>query len=201
MDRVIFAHVGILADTNATLLWYITRATAVSAYVVLVLVVGMGMARPIARQTGESLSWVFDELHQVLAVLLALLVAAHMTTLYHDVYYPFTLTNLLVPVNEPYDPQSSVRIGVIAVYTIILLLSTSFVRRHMPYRVWRGVHSISFLTFVLATYHGLNAGSDHQEPWMLAIYVGSTCGLGLLALFRLVGGRGKARVDKQTATS
>jgi predicted ferric reductase len=165
------------------LLWYLTRATAVSAYVVLSLSAMLGMLRGVARNSGERLSWITDELHQTLATVFFGLVLLHLITLIYDPFLPFSIANILLPVNEPYQPFG-VDLGVLALYTLVIVLFSSWIRRAIPYRYWRGLHYASFGTFVLVTLHGLLAGSDASQPWMRAIYAGAGGAVGFLALIR-----------------
>jgi sulfoxide reductase heme-binding subunit YedZ len=173
------------AAAASPLLWYLTRTTAVSAYVTLTIAVMLGMLRGVARTSGERLSWLVDELHQVLATVFAGLVVLHLITLFYDPFLPFSLPNLLLPLNEPYRPLP-VDLGVLALYTMVVVLCSTWIRRHIPYRYWRGVHYASFATFVLVTLHGLLAGSDASETWMRALYAGAAAAVGFLGLMRFL---------------
>jgi predicted ferric reductase len=165
-------------------LWYITRATATSAYVALSFSVMLGILQVIARNAAERLSWLVDESHKFIATLSGVLVLGHLVTLLLDPYLPFSLINLLLPLNEPYR-QTAVDFGVFGLYAMALLLLTSWLRRRMRYRLWRGVHYISFVMFALVTAHGWLAGSDSGEPWMRALYGGATAMIVFLTLVRL----------------
>ncbi len=175
----------IAADTPSPLLWYLTRTTAVAAYVTLTFAVILGMLRGVARGTGERLSWIVDELHQVLATVFASLVVLHLLTLIYDPFLPFSIKNILVPADEPYRPFA-VTLGVVALYTLVVVLGSTWIRRFIPYRFWRTIHYASFATFVLVTLHGLFAGSDTGEPWMRAIYAGASAAVGFLVVMRVL---------------
>src|SRR5579862_7496893 len=175
----------IAAAASSPVLWYLTRTTAVSAYVTLTIAVILGMLRGVARGSGERLSWVVDELHQVLATVFAGLVVLHLLSLFFDPFLPFSLSNLLLPIDEPYRPLA-VALGVIALYTMIVVLGSTWIRRFIPYRYWRILHYASFATFVLVTLHGLLAGSDASEPWMRAVYAGASAAVAFLILMRFL---------------
>jgi len=131
--------------------------------------VALGILRTIARNARERLSGVVDDLHQFVAALAALFVLGHLVTLLLDPFLPFSVLNLLAPVDEPYDPLP-VSLGVFALYAMVLLLFSSWLRRLLPYHLWRSLHYISFAAFALVTVHGLLAGSDAGEPWMRGVY-------------------------------
>jgi predicted ferric reductase len=176
-------HNGATSDPT---LWYLTRATAVAAYIALTASVYLGILRSIARTAGERLSWVADELHAVIATLAGLLVVGHLVSIKLDSFVSFSFANLLLPGNQPYQPVLGVNLGVFALYTMALLLLSSWLRRRIPYGLWRAIHYLSFVAFVLVTAHGLMIGSDAGEVWMRALYTGASCGLGFLLLMRLV---------------
>lgn len=174
-----------VAAQSSEVLWYLTRMTAVSAYIVLTLSALLGLLRGVARTSGEHLSWVVDELHQVLATIFGGLVLLHLITLYYHTFIPFSLVNFLVPGQQPYRPLA-VNLGVLGLYGLVIVLASSWLRRRISYRVWRRLHFVSFATFVLVTLHGLLAGSDAGEPWMRAVYYGSSAAVGFLVLMRLL---------------
>jgi predicted ferric reductase len=175
----------VLADVPSPTLWYVTRATAVSAYIALTLSVALGMMRTIARRSRERLSRVVDDLHQFVSTLAGLFVLGHLVALLLDPFLPFSLLNLLVPVAEPYRPLA-VALGVFSLYAMVLLLFSSWLRRHLPYGLWRFLHYISFAAFVLVTAHGWLAGSDSGEPWMRGVYGFATAAILFLTLARLL---------------
>ncbi|PWT71567.1 MAG: hypothetical protein C5B60_10760 [Chloroflexi bacterium] len=173
---------GNVADPT---LWYITRAAAVSAYVLLALVVDLGILRSLARQVGERASWVLDEVHQFLALLAAAFVALHLGVLLFDPFITFSVTNLLLPFGEPYK-SLGVSLGVLGLYALVVVLVSSWLRRHLSHRVWRGLHYGSFAVFVLVTLHGLLSGSDSGLGWLRSIYFAALASMLFLTFMRLM---------------
>ncbi len=169
--------------TSSPVLWYFTRTMGVSAYIALSLSVILGMLRTIARKSYERISWIVDELHQFIASLAGLLVVLHLVALKFDPFMPFSLLNLLLPINEPYSP-TAVAFGIVGLYAMMLLLLSSWLRRRLPYSWWRGIHYVSFIAFAMVTLHGWFAGSDSGEPWMRAIYAFATSSVIFLILVR-----------------
>jgi predicted ferric reductase len=157
-------------STANPFMWYATRAASVSAYILLTLTVAMGLARSLTHAARVRVSWLVEENHQILAAITAVFVALHLLTLLLDPLIPFSLLNLIVPVGEPYSPVA-VALGVIALYGMVAVLLSSWLRRRMSYRSWRTLHYASFVTFWLVTAHGVFAGSDTRQPWMYLIYI------------------------------
>lgn len=180
------AHTLAAAVTTASpALWYVTRAAAVSAYLLLTLTVALGILRSLARDFSIRPGWALDDIHQFLALLTGAFVVLHLATLVLDPFIPFSLADLLLPFAQPYRPFAT-DLGVLALYTLAVVLVSSWLRRRMSYRVWRGVHYTSFVTFFLVTLHGLLAGADAGAPWMHAIYIGSAAAIVFLVFFRIL---------------
>lgn len=160
----------------STLLWSLTRAAAVTAYVVLALTTVLGLLRSLARVTAIRTRWLtlsLDDLHQFSALLTAGFVALHLGTLLVDTYMNFSIVNILIPLAQPYRPFAT-DLGVLALYALGLVLISSWLRSRLKYATWRALHYASFVAFLFVTAHGLLAGSDASQPWMSAIYVAAT---------------------------
>ena len=82
--------------------------------------------------------------------------------------------------------------GALALYTLVIILVSSWMRRRLSYRLWRMLHYLSIATFVLVTLHGLLAGSDAGETWMRAVDA-APLAVGFLLLMRLLTSLSKAR--------
>lgn len=196
LTAVRLATFGVAGRASASpMMWYLTRTLAVAAYISLTASVLIGALRSVATQARERVSWIVDELHQFVAALATLLVLGHLTTLLLDPYLPFSLNNVLLPLSEPYRPFAVI-LGILAFYVMVALLLTSWFRSFMPYRMWRIVHYLSFVAFVLVTVHGLLAGSDAGESWMRGIYAGASAGFGFVVLFRVLGVQRKSSQAK-----
>lgn len=186
---------SLAAATGSADLWYLTRTTAVAAYVALTFSVIFGLLRTIARTSAERLSWVVDELHAFVATLAGVFVVGHLLTIKLDTFVIFSLRDLLLPGDGPYRPVA-VNIGIFALYVMALTLISSWIRRFIPYRFWRVIHYLSFLTFALVTVHGWLAGSDANEPWQRALYVGGAAAVTFLTVVRLVS---RPKISRQPA--
>ena len=185
MAHALMVPIVMAATAHASpTLWYVTRATAVASYVALAVAVILGILRSLARRTNERLSWIVDETHQFLSTLAVVLVAGHLVTLVLDPFLPFSVENLILPINEPYR-QTAVDFGVFGFYTLVVLWLSSWNKNRLPYTFWRNVHYLSFVAFVLVTLHGWQAGSDTNEPFMRGIYIGCSVAIAFLTAMRI----------------
>ena len=177
-----------LAAASATnvnpFMWYVTRAAASSSYITLTLLVILGLARSMTRLSGGRVAWWLDETHQFLALLTAGLVGLHLVALLFDAKIPFSLANLLIPIAEPYQPFA-VGVGVFTMYGMVAVLASSWLRRRLGHAKWRLIHYLSFAVFAGVTVHGVLAGSDSSQPWMIFIYVAAAISVSLLTLARI----------------
>jgi predicted ferric reductase len=180
-----FATITTISATANPFFWYVTRAAAVSSYIVLTVVVLLGIARTLVRTAGSRASWVLDETHQFLALLTAALVGLHLLSLLLDPLIPFSLQEFLLPVAEPYRPFA-VDLGVLTLYGLVILWLSSWLRRYISHTSWRALHYTSFVVFLLVTLHGVLAGSDSSLSWMLLIYLGASASVILMGLIRLL---------------
>jgi predicted ferric reductase len=179
---------GRVATSADPTLWYLTRAAAVSAYVLLSLTAILGLTRSLARARGVRSPWtivLLDDAHQFSALLTAAFVVLHLGTLVLDPFLPFSLRNLLVPSGEPYRPLAT-DLGVLALYALGIVLLSSWLRRRLSYGFWRNLHVLSFAAFALVTAHGLLAGHDTGQEWMTRLYVVASGCVGGLVVLRLI---------------
>lgn len=180
------ASVATLVATAAKnpFMWYVTRASATSSYITLTLLVILGLTRSMTRLNGGRVAWWLDEAHQFLALLTAGLMGLHLVSLLFDALIPFSLLNILLPVNEPYRAVP-VAIGVFTMYGMVVVLASSWLRRRTGQKTWRLLHYLSFAVFAGVTLHGILAGTDSGQPWMIFTYVAAALAVGLLTFLRI----------------
>lgn len=139
--------------------WYLSRSSGIVALVLLVLSVVWGVLlatralRPIDRP-----AWLLD-LHKWLGGTALVMTGLHMLGLYLDGYIEFGFTELLVPGTSEYRPLA-VAIGVLSFYVMVAVQATSYLRRWLSKRVWRGIHVLSYGLVWTAAIHAGMAGTD-----------------------------------------
>jgi len=106
-------------------------------------------------------NWLLD-MHRWLGGVALIFTVIHVAALLADTYVHFGLTQILVPFASHWHPVA-VAWGVVAFYLVLAVELTSLVRSHISKRLWRQVHTASFVLFVVATIHGLAAGTDTKS--------------------------------------
>jgi predicted ferric reductase len=161
--------------------WYLARSSGIIALVLLVLSVVWGVLLATrALRPYDRPAWLL-ELHQWLGGSALVMTGLHLLGLYLDGYVEFGPAELFVPGASEYRPLA-VAIGVLSLYVLVAVQLTSYFRRRLPKRVWRGVHLLSYGLVWGSTVHAGMAGTDVTNR----IYQGLALGLTALTVAAVV---------------
>lgn len=157
---------------NVPFWWLVARASGIVGYLAIVgsMTSGVILKTRLVQRVASPIAKM--EWHRILAIVGLGLVALHGVALVMDSYAQVSWTDLLVPGGTAYRPLW-VSAGVITLWLMLLVSATASWRKHFSARVWKGIHMASYAVFGLATVHGVMAGTDSSQPWMMGIYVGS----------------------------
>lgn len=159
--------------------WYLSRAAGITAYLLLFAAVALGIAtstRAGRRVFGQFA--VFD-LHRFLSIVALGMSLFHVYVLLGDGYFAYNFRQLTLPFLSPYRPWAVVA-GTFALYALVIIVASFYLRRFIGYRTWRVLHFATFGLYALVTLHAITAGTDTQTPWARTMYV--VTGLVILAL-------------------
>jgi DMSO/TMAO reductase YedYZ heme-binding membrane subunit len=176
--------VGWLAHEHDRLPWYVTRISALLAYLALTASVLYGLllsTKLLDRIAHRAVSFT---LHQDLASIGLALALVHAAVLMIDRSVPYSPLEVVVPFSGPYRPLW-VGIGQLALGLTIVVLFSFHVRRRIGQKTWRQVHYLSFLAFLAATMHGLMAGTDSGASWAFAGYLAAITSVSVLLAYRV----------------
>ncbi|MEI8336862.1 MAG: ferric reductase-like transmembrane domain-containing protein [Actinomycetes bacterium] len=179
--------------------WWISRSTGIIAWAVLSLSVIWGLALT-TRLLGKfpKPAWMLD-LHKHFASLASILVGVHVVSLMLDGYARFSLSDILIPMHTQWKP-GPIAWGVVSLYVLIAVQGTSLAKRHLPLKVWRMLHFLSYPLWALATAHFITAGTDAYEPVFAYTVIGTTILISALTLGRLLSPRA-ARVPSAASSA
>jgi DMSO/TMAO reductase YedYZ heme-binding membrane subunit len=118
-------------------------------------------------------AWLLD-LHRYLGGLAVIFVGVHVAAIMLDTFVSFGPLETFVPFASSWNP-GAVAWGIVALYLLLAVELTSLARSHLPLRLWRRVHYLSFGVFVFSTVHLLTAGTDRNNPALLLAVV-AVCG-------------------------
>lgn len=152
--------------------WILARASGLTAYALLTASVLLGLmvkSRPFGKAIRPATA---TDLHRFVSLLTVGAIAVHAIALVLDKAVPISIQSLFVPGLASYRPLWT-GLGVVAAELIVLIIASFSLRRFIGARNWRRLHWATYATFVLATAHGLFAGTDAGRPWATALYAGA----------------------------
>ena len=152
------------------LTWIILRAAGIGAYLMLFSSVSWGLVattsvfgKKVPKATAVSV-------HQFVSSVGLIFFGTHIGGLLLDRYMPFHPLDILVPLKATFKPVA-VAFGIAAMYSMIVVLVSSWTRRHIGPKWWRRLHLLTISTFSLAMVHGVFAGTDTGRAWMWWTYM------------------------------
>ncbi len=179
--------------------WWIARISGIAALVLFTFVISFGlvMTSKILLKYRFALNSDVLEKHQFIATYLAYsFVFLHFIVLMFDDTVRLKIQEILIPfianrdflTVRGYNLNFAIGIGVLAFYFASILVITSRLKNKIISSItWRKIHYSSFIFWVLFMVHGFTAGSDSNEPWMIAIYIWSLLQVGGLIILRVFG--------------
>lgn len=141
--------------------WYIAQSGGIVAWALAPLAVIGGLQLSTRLVSKPAPAWVLD-LHRFLGGLSVSFVVVHLIGLAADPFIGYGAADLLVPFASSYRP-SAVALGIIGMYLLFAIEITSLAMRRLPRSTWRAIHFTSYVVFVVATVHGLTAGTDRNN--------------------------------------
>lgn len=202
-------------DVSEQLWWYVARSSGIVSWCLLAASVGLGITmslRAAARRRGIRPSptssrlranWLLD-LHRFLGGVATIFVGVHVGAIVADSYVHFGPTDVLVPLASSWHPVA-VAAGIVAMYLLLAVELTSLARNRLTRNpstrwVWRFVHGASFPLFVLATLHGISAGTDASALWLRTAMLLSAAIVTVLCAVRILQGRYATAVPTRRPT-
>jgi predicted ferric reductase len=175
----------LLAIDRSQATWYVTRSAGIVAYLLLWLSTLWGLAVP-SKILGGMLhgSFTFD-FHEFISLLAIGFLAVHIGILLFDQYLTFSLIQVLLPFLSAYRP-AWVGIGVLSMYTVLLVTLTFYLRERIGRKAFRTIHTLSLLGFFGAALHGLFSGTDSALPAMQLMYAGTFASVVFLGAYWLI---------------
>jgi len=170
---------------NAEALWYLTRGSGIVSLVLLTLAVLAGIVTSARWARPRWPRFVMEGLHRNVSLLSTVFVVVHIASAVLDGYVPIRWIDAIVPFEAAYKPLW-LGLGALSLDAFLALAVTSLFRARLGYRTWRGVHWLAYGCWVLALVHGLGAGSDRDQAWMLGLDFVAVASVVAAAAWRLL---------------
>jgi hypothetical protein len=144
---------------NDKIWWYLSRSSGIVALVLLVAALVWGILLSTrALKPHDRPAWLLD-LHRWLGGMALVMTGLHLLGLMLDGWVSFGFVEVLVPGTSTYRPFA-VAVGILSMYVMVAVQASSYMRRWLPPRVWRGIHVSSYGLVWGATVHAGLAGTD-----------------------------------------
>jgi predicted ferric reductase len=166
--------------------WCISRASGLMAYLLLWLVMFFGLAirTPLLKKIfSPAFSY---ETHTWLSVQALILVFFHSGALLWDKYLQLKVLDLIMPFHSQIY-TTEITLGILGLYLMIILILTSYFRKFFSQKIWRGIHFLNILLFIIATVHAFLLGTDLQSsPLTQNIFIGLDATLIIVLLVNII---------------
>ena len=180
--------------------WYVTRSSAIIAWILMTLSViwGVLLATRIFRKVDSPGH--LQDLHRYLGSAALVLIGVHMVTLMLDGWLHFTPGELLVPGRTLYR-TIPVALGIIAFYLLVIVYGSSLLRRWLPPRFWKALHYFNYAAVLLVSFHAGFTGTDVGRWWYFSVSVAIIALTATTLIVRLVMSSAPAAARAATTTS
>jgi sulfoxide reductase heme-binding subunit YedZ len=150
--------------------WLASRASGVTALVLISLAVGIGLSMAGRLPNRPALRRRLVATHEHLALAGLVAIAVHGITLLGDRWLHPGPVGVLVPFVMDHQPVFT-GLGILGGWLAALLGLSFYVRHRIGPALWRRMHRLTVVVWALAVVHALGAGSDGAMRWLQAIVV------------------------------
>jgi sulfoxide reductase heme-binding subunit YedZ len=153
------------ATFSTSPLWFLTRSTGITAFVLLTITTVLGVAA--TKRALASPAWprfATQQLHRNVSLLAMVVLVVHIMTTLLDSYVNVGWLSFVIPFWSSYRTLG-VALGTVAFDLLLLVVVTSLLRLRMPARLWRAIHFSSYAAWPMALLHFLNTGTDAGQGW------------------------------------
>ena len=149
------------AMNGTAVTWVLGRASGVTSYVLLLLLVSTGLvlAHPWARHLSRPSPRTRLAVHVSLATFTLVFTVLHVVVLATDEYAQVGWRGALLPMASVYRPVP-VTLGVIALWSGLVTGLTARLAGRVAARIWWPIHKVAAVALVLVWAHSVLAGSD-----------------------------------------
>lgn len=167
--------------------WYLSRASGFIAYTLfwLTMVFGLLLSTRLSSQLGRyfTASRLFV-LHQFTSLVAIGFAGFHALILLGDGYLNLSIGQVLVPFGFQTD-TIGVGLGQIGFWLLFICAMSFYVKSYLGQSVWRLLHFLTFMAYMLVSIHLFAVGSDNQALPLLVFYALSQSLVFVLIGYRL----------------
>lgn len=165
--------------------WFLARGSGIVAHLLLTTAVVWGLALSTKVLGGGKTTRKLMLSHETISLAAVVATLVHVAALVADTWVHFGWAEVLVPGASAWRPLA-VGWGVAALYALLVVTFSFYVRARIGQKTWRWLHFGAFGTWAAATLHGITAGTDSGGLPMVLLYVGSSALVVCLTVLRAI---------------
>lgn len=170
------------------LTWIVARSTGLASYCALCIAILSGIALRTSVLDFLARNRALRSLHEFTFWIWIPLGAAHVVALVVDPIARIGPLDAVIPFQTEYG-RLAIGLGTVSLDLVVLIVVTSWLRGRLDLRLWRFVHRLSYVAFVVLFSHAVLSGTDFDSPLVSAISWSAGAGIALLAASRIAFGR------------
>lgn len=167
-------------DPNQHIWWLMSRASGIVAFGLIAVAVTLGLTMANKLVRGARIAGLHEQLS--LAGLAA--IAIHGVTLTGDPWLHPGLAGIAVPFQMGYRTVFT-GLGIIGGYLAAALGLSFYIRRRIGTKLWRRLHRLTPVAYLLSLVHAVGAGTDASTPWLRTFMVATAVPIAVLLVMRL----------------
>lgn len=167
------------ADNEIPWAWYTSRASAFVAFILLYLSIFLGLTLRISWLR-KIFSPVYAlDTHCWISLYATIFAFIHGGVLLLDKFLKLTVADLFIPFVSKFE-TNLMAVGIIGFYLMIILVATSYGKKYMSHKLWRAVHFLNIILYVVVVIHAYYLGTDMKNDAIRNIFIYSNTFLILL---------------------
>jgi predicted ferric reductase len=164
--------------------WYIVRSTALIGFLLLYASVLSGTISCLPGIRRYFLRLRSLNFHCWISLQALIFAALHAIALLFHHYIKFSLADIFIPFHSAFEPIL-VGLGTIAFYLMVILVVTSYARKHMSAGLWRTIHFLNIGLYISSIIHALYLGTDLKSGVLRDVFIWANGILVLLLFFNM----------------
>ena len=161
--------------------WYVTRSSGLVGFALLYISIFLGLSIRIPF-LHKIISPIYStKIHCWISLQALLFAFIHGFALFFDKFMKFSLAEIFVPFASRYE-TNLVALGILGFYLMIILVATSYGHRLISQKLWRVVHFLNIVLYIIVLVHAFILGTDMKNPLVANIFLWANAFLVFLML-------------------
>ncbi len=169
---------------SSTSLWYATRASGITALVLLTLTMVLGLTTTTRARARNWPGFAHQEMHRRVSMIAVVFLGIHVLTSVLDTFVNISWAAVVIPFTSSYG-RLWVGVGAVSLDLMIAVFATSLLRARMRPGTWRAIHWLAYLSWPVALAHSFGMGTDAGESWVIVLGVVCVAVVGVALAWRL----------------